>query len=206
MRHNTNRACQICGKPFCGSVDMHYCPECARLKKLDTVVRVRTCQDCGVEFYGGPRAKRCLDCVYKARQEASRRHKSTGTIRHLGSIDKCAVCGAPYVVVSGRQKYCSDACQRVGVLEWQREHKKGYAKASGQDIKKQERRDAQKKICVYCLRPFTSDTSTNVCSDYCREEHKKMLQCIADINNGHKRDLKRYEDKRREYRETIIDK
>lgn len=203
MINRTKRACQVCGKPFYGSTDCHYCPECARVKKLDTVVKIRTCQDCGVEFYGGPRAKRCPDCAYKAQQETSRRHKKSGTKRPLWSVDKCAICGKEYVVVSGRQKYCSDACQRKGVLAWQKEHKRGYSKASGQDVKKMERRKQAGKICVYCLRAFTSNTSTNTCSDYCRKEQAKITQCVADINRGYNRNCDKYITMRNEYRDRV---
>lgn len=201
--NRTKRACQVCGKPFYGSTDCHYCPSCARAKKLDTVVRIRTCKDCGIEFFGGPRAKRCPNCAYKAQQETSRRHKKSGAKRPLGSIDKCTVCGKEYTVVSGRQKYCSKECQRKGVLEWQREHKKGYYKASGQNIKKTERRRQSQKICVYCLRPFVSDTPTNICSDYCRREQKKLNQCIADINRGYKRNYNKYITMRNQYRDRV---
>lgn len=201
--NRTKRACKVCGRPFCGSTDCYYCPDCAKIKKSDTVVRIRICQDCGIEFYGGPRARRCMNCAHKAQRETSRRHKKLGTKRLLGSVDKCLVCGAEYTVVSGRQKYCSDDCQRVALLAWQREHKKGYDKWSGQDAKKQERREDAKKICVYCLRVFATHTSSNFCSDYCRNEQKKLLQCIADINRGYNRDLKKYEDKRNKYREQI---
>lgn len=205
MRNNrTKRACQVCGEPFYGSGDCHYCPTCARIKKSDRVVKIRTCQDCGVEFYGGPRARRCPDCAYKAQQETNRKHKKTGTKRPLGSTDKCVICGKEYTVVSGRQKYCSDACQHIGVLEWQREHRREYNKSSGQDEKKRERREAQEKICVYCLRPFKSSSPTNLCSDYCREEQRKLNQCIADINRGYARDLKRYEAARDACREEIL--
>lgn len=203
MRHKTKRACQVCGKPFYGGQDCIYCPACARVKKSDTVVKIRTCQDCGVEFYGGPRARRCPDCAYKAKQETSRQHKKIGANRPLGSIDKCVICDKEYIVVSGRQKYCSDACQRKGVLEWQRGHKRGYNKASGQDIKKMERRKQSQKICVYCLRAFTSNTSTNLCSDYCRREQAKIRQCIADINRGYNRDYDRYIDMRNQYRDKV---
>ena len=192
----TKRACQVCGKPFYG-------PECAKAKKIDTVVKIRICADCGMEFFGGPRARRCPDCAYKAAQETSRRHKKTGTARPLGSLDKCAVCGKEYTVKSGRQKYCSDACQREGVLAWQREHKKGYNKVSGQDIKKMERRKEAQKVCAYCLRAFATDSPTPYCSDYCRKEQAKIYQCIADLNRGYKRDLKGYEDRQREYREKV---
>lgn len=202
MHHNrTTRACQVCGKPFYGSTDCYYCPACARVKKLDTVVKIRTCHDCGVEFYGGPRARRCPDCAHKAQQETNRQHKRSGAKRPLGSVDRCAICGAEYTVVSGRQKYCSDSCQRKGVLAWQKEHKRGYSKSSGQDIKKQERRKQAQKICVYCLQTFASDKPSNTCSSYCRKEQEKITQCIADINRGHNRNLKKYEEKREKYRE-----
>lgn len=203
MAQRTVRACQVCGNPFYGSPDCNYCPSCARAKKLDTVVKIRICQDCGVEFFGGPRAKRCPNCARKAQQEVNRRCKKSGTKRPLGSVDKCVICGKEYTVVSGRQKYCSDVCQRKGVLEWQREYKRGYNKASGQDVKKQERRKQAQKICVYCLRSFTSSTSTNVCSDYCRKEQAKLTQCIADIKRGYKRNYDGYINKRNKYRKAV---
>lgn len=196
----TQKVCQVCGKPFYGGTDCYYCPACARDKKLDTVVRIRTCQDCGVEFYGGPRARRCPACAYKAQQETNRRYHKNGSKRSLGSIDKCTVCGKEYIVTSGRQKYCSDECQRKGVLEWQRIHKKGYHQSSGQDIKKIQRRAQTQKICIYCLKPFVSDIPSNLCSDYCRTEQKKLIQCMSDIKRGYNRDLKKYEDKRENYR------
>lgn len=203
MERRTNRACQVCGKPFYGSSDCFYCLECAEKKKSDAVMRIRTCQDCGIEFFGGPRAKRCPECAYLASKEDWKRHKKSGTARPIGSVDKCVICGSEYIVNSGRQKYCSDKCQRIGVLEWQREHKRGYGKASGQDEKRKERREAKKKICVYCMRSFYSDRPTNTCSDYCRSEQRKLLQCIKDINRGQKRDLQKYERKREEYRARV---
>lgn len=194
--HRTKKTCQLCGRSFFGGSDCYYCPECAKIKKSDTVIRIRVCQDCNTEFFGGPRAMRCPDCAYMAKVH----YKRKPTARPIGSIDKCIICGKEYTVISGRQKYCSDACQREGVLEWQRRHKKGYHKLSGQDARKQERRKHTQKICVYCLRPFTSDTSTNLCSDYCRAEQKKLLQCVADIKRGYKRNLQKYEDERTRYR------
>ncbi len=203
MKHKTQKSCQVCGKPFYGSQDCFYCPECAREKKIESVVKIRVCQECGVEFFGGPRARRCPDCAYKAKLETSRQHKRRGARRPLGSIDKCLWCGAEYTVICGRQKYCSDKCQREAVLAWQREHKKGYNKASGQDIKHRTRRKQPKKICVYCGRTFTSDKPTNLCSEYCRKEQRKITQCIADINRGKKRNMQTYIDKREKYRNEI---
>lgn len=203
MKNKLKRVCQVCGKPFYGSTDFNYCPECAKLKRSDTVVKIRACKDCGIEFFGGPRAKRCPACAYLAQLETKRRYNQRGTIRPIGSIDNCVICGKEYVVNSSRQKYCSDVCQRKGVLEWQREHKRGYNKASGQDIKKQERRRQSQKICVYCLRAFISDRPTNLCSDYCRKEQAKMQQCLFWLNKGRNRNYDKYIDKRNKYREDI---
>lgn len=199
--HRTKRACQVCDKPFYGSKDYHYCPACARERKLDTVVRIRICQDCGDEFFGGPRARRCPDCAATARRETDRDYRQEGAKRPLGSIDRCVFCGKEYIVTSGRQKYCSPGCQRKGLLAWQREHKRGYYKNSDQAAKKQARREAQEKICIYCLRKFKSDKPTNLCSDYCRSEHRRLQQCIADIKRGHNRDIKKYENRQKQYRE-----
>lgn len=197
----TVRACQICGRPFRGGSGCHYCPGCAREKKLDTVVRIRTCQDCGAEFSGGPRARRCPECARRACQKTWRQYRKTGPARPLGSTDHCVICGAPYTVRSGRQMYCSVSCQRKGVLAWQREHKRGYGRTSGQDAKKAERRRKSAKICVYCLRPFSGNGSSNLCSPYCRTERGKLLQCIADVKRGKRRNLEKYEKRMEEYRE-----
>lgn len=195
------KVCQVCGKSFYGSQDRFYCPTCAKEKKMDAVIKTRICQDCGTEFSGGPRAKRCPSCAEKARYETNKRHRVKGTNRPMGSIDKCQWCGQEYTVASGRQKYCSEKCQRLAVLAWQRDHKKGYNKSSGQEAKKQHRRDDAKRICIYCGQAFSSKTSTNLCSDYCRSEHKKILQCVADINRGRNRDLQKYLKKQEEFRE-----
>ena len=196
------RSCQVCGNPFYGAKDRFYCPECAKGRKSDTAIRIRTCQDCGIKFPGGPRARRCPDCAYKARRESERKHRKNGTCRPLGSIDKCTICGEEYTVTSGRQQYCP-SCRREGVLAWQREHKRGYDKESGQAAKKMERRSQARKICVYCMREFVGDKPTNVCSEYCRTEHKKINACMADVKRGNKIDLKKYEDKRDRYREEV---
>lgn len=154
MPHRTIRACQMCGRPFYGNTDCHYCPECVKFRKSNAVVRIRTCQDCGIGFQGGPRARRCPDCAYKAQQQTSRMHKKNGAKRPLGSIDACVVCGQEYIVSSGRQKYCSPECQRKGVLAWQKEHKKDYEKNLGKMSKRQNAGNAAKKYACTAYRNF----------------------------------------------------
>ena len=202
MIHRTVRVCQVCGKEFHGHPDNHYCQDCAKSKKLDTVLRIRICQDCDAKFLGGPRASRCQNCAEKAAKENAKRFRQKGAARPLGSIDKCTICGEDYIVTAGRQKYCSK-CQRIGILQWQREHKKDYHKNPDIVAKKQERRNQQEKVCIYCLRSFKANSPSSLCSDYCRKEQKKLVQCIADIKRGYNRDLKKYEEKRDKYREEV---
>lgn len=199
----TQRACKQCGKIFYGDVDSLYCPECAKVARKSNVIRDRVCIDCGATFQGGPRARRCPGCRHSAKMEASKRIRRRGTIRPLGSVDVCPVCGQEYIVNSGRQKYCSDACQRVAVLAWQRERKKEYNKAPEVARSKREHREERRKVCEYCQRPFWSASPTNYCTDYCRDQQAKISQCKSDISRGRKRDLQKYLDSRDEYREKI---
>lgn len=104
----------------------------------EDVMRERTCIDCGKTFPGGPRARMCPECAEKRRKEYHQQYKKMKPVRHLGDIDTCQMCGKEYVVKGGKQKYC-DNCKEKALLEWQREQKKGYNKASGQDVKKKER-------------------------------------------------------------------
>ena len=195
----TKRACIKCGKLFYGGTDKTYCNECSKAIKSN-VIRTRTCKLCGVEFLGGPRAFYCPECRKIRQKEATARaRKRGGAARPIGSADKCEWCGAEYIVNSGRQKYCSDKCQHEAVLEWQRKHKKGYNKASGQDIKKAERRKEKKKICVYCGHVFSSNTATNTCSDYCHEKNKQIKEYQADIKRGKNVNIGRLLNERKEY-------
>ncbi len=55
---------------------------------------------------------------------------------------------------------------------------------------------------------YTSDTSTNVCSDCCQVEQNKLNQCIDDINRGYNRNYDKYISKRNdtEKRKVQIEK
>ncbi|MCI5679656.1 MAG: hypothetical protein MR278_06755 [Bacteroidales bacterium] len=198
----TPKVCQKCGKPFQRSKDANYCEDCAKEIKRNSVVRIRVCQDCGVEFYGGPRAKRCSECAKIAIKITSKNRKSVPN-RKIGSIDTCKLCGAEYVVNSGRQKYCSDECARIAVLQWQREHKSGYAKSSGQYEKRRELQRNQKKVCIYCGRVFSGRESSNTCSEYCHNKNKQIIQYQTYIRKGYNRRVDRLLEERESYRKQV---
>lgn len=70
----------------------------------------RICRTCGKSFKGGPRAWYCPDCREERQKEREAKYRRGEPKRHLGSIDKCLICGKEYTVESGLQKYCPD-CQ-----------------------------------------------------------------------------------------------
>ena len=92
------------------------------------------------------------------------------------------------------------------MLEWQRERKKEYNKTPEMERARAERRAERKKVCAYCLREFWTSTSSNVCSEYCREQHRRLKQCEADVRRGYDRSLEEYLEKRKAYRENVKDK
>lgn len=197
-----SRGCPVCGKMFYGRGDARLCPECAKTSRVQSVIRERTCIDCGVAFPGGPRAKRCPECRRIAAYENQKRFKRTGSRRPLGSTDRCQLCGKEYTVESGRQKYCR-SCQRDGLLQWQREHKKEYNKKPEQVKSKKQFRKERQKVCEYCLRVFWSNVSSNYCSDYCREQQKHIQYCKYDIARGRNRNMQTLIDTREKYREKV---
>lgn len=202
MKNRTKKACLDCGRTFLGSEDKLYCDECAK-KRRSNVIRIRICKQCGKEFEGGPRAFYCPDCRIIRKREAEKRHRKNGTARPIGSIAKCEWCGAEYTVNSGKQKYCSEECQRKAVLEWQRIHKKGYNIESGQYDKKAEKRKNKIKVCVYCGRKFQSNKSTNLCSDYCKKKQHQLNIRIADDRRGRKANVNKLLEERERYRKQI---
>ena len=195
------RICSKCGKVFQGGTDSILCPTCKEIEAKN-FIRERVCIDCVHVFDGGPRARRCPDCRIIARREALARHRKSGTLRAIGSIDTCSKCGKKYVVKSARQKYCSDACSRVSVLEWQRDHKKATRNPEKANAAHTLSSSKRQKVCKYCLEPFWSNKSSDLCSEYCRKNQERINQCESDIRRGRKRNLNKYLDERERYRAT----
>lgn len=204
-KHKTLRACMSCGKPFYGAKDYFYCPTCAEDRKINKPALTKTCRDCGIKFVGYSNEGRCPRCVEAASQESYRRYLDKGTQRPLGSTDKCVLCGKEYAVKSGRQKYCSEKCRRKVSIPKQREYQRIYIRTSERAAELKQRRKQVTKICVYCLRPFkiNNGSSTNVCSDYCRAEHKKIKQYESDVKRGVRNNYIGQLEKREQYREEV---
>lgn len=70
---------------------------------------LKICKSCGVEFEGGPRAIYCPSCREKrkkAQAKQARDRVKAGTTRKIGQEYPCEICGAPYILNSGLQRFC----------------------------------------------------------------------------------------------------
>lgn len=117
--------CRICGKPYKGENNgSTVCSDCVAAARK-TTIRFRVCRECGQTFPGGPRAWYCPECRAKRKKEQKHRYQTAGPVRPIGSTDTCVVCGKPYTVDSGRQKYCPD-CAEAAVKAVVRPRKRKY--------------------------------------------------------------------------------
>lgn len=141
---------------------------------MSSVVRQRTCRQCGAVFPGGPRAWYCPACREERRREANRRYKAKGANRPLGSTDYCIVCGAPYTVAGGRQKYCPkcapDAIRAIHNAQsraWNAENATPEYRRALRD------KAVSPRNCVICGAEFRPRNSSVTCSPQCSKELKK---------------------------------
>ena len=146
-------------------------------------IRTRTCRNktCRAEFQGGPRAWYCPECRQERRREQSRQCKArrrAGMVRELGSEDVCEICGGPYIVQGGNQRYCPDCapCAVAEVdaaqgLEWYEAHKDAINPA------RNAARRLDAKVCPDCGAQIPA--KRRYC-DTCRDARKKQSQRAAD--------------------------
>lgn len=167
------RICKYCGLEYDGDPGGSACPACVA-KIRSTSVRPRTCVDCGARFDGGPSALRCPVCRAERKRELDRRRRKQGTARPLGTTDLCQVCGQPYVVTGGLQKYCP-ACAETAIrdkdraksLQWNRDN-------TTPELRREERqKQTAALICVVCGKPFVPDSRSRTCSPECSSQLAK---------------------------------
>ena len=171
------RICIKCKKIFDGKNYATLCPICATESKKSTY-RIRTCLNCGYEFVGAPITKYCPDCMAERKKEQakeSRKRAKLGTIRKLGSIDICSVCGNEYIVNGPKQKYCKDCAEeaykevdRIQGREWAANNM-NYAQRNA------DRQSAIAPIvCVVCGKEFYPHTAQITCSPECAKKNNAI--------------------------------
>lgn len=163
------RICKYCEAEYSGAPGSTACPECVK-KLRSTTIRDRICRTCGATFPGGPRAWYCPDCRAARKKEAERRHKRCGAVRKIGSADICTVCGKPYTVASGLQKYCPD-CAPDAVMAIDRAQSRAWA---AENLNPQQRREERQActaplLCAVCRKPFFPNDASLTCSKACQD-------------------------------------
>lgn len=195
------RVCALCGKEYEGIGDTRYCPECTAEQRKN-VMRIRICKDCGREFIGAPKAGRCADCARIARNETMKRYKHNKNRKSIGSEGICEICGATFIRNAPIQKYCSPECARIGLLEYQRNRKKGERKEPDNEIQKNAR-SQRRKVCVYCGKQFWVKTAAQTCSAYCKKKHQMLRKCQNELNAKQKK-LNKLQAERDDYRKQVV--
>lgn len=171
-----NRVCRRCGKEYEGSHGSSLCRVCVEAQRHKSNLKKRTCQTCGSEFPGGPRAYYCPACRAERRKEADRRCKerrAAGKTRAIGSEDLCEICGEPYAVASGLQRYCdSCATERRNAAALARYH----SDPDAVEIRRERRSAGNPTIpCVVCGRSFEKSGCWITCSRECSRIHADAL-------------------------------
>lgn len=150
------------------------------------MITSKICSVCGISFKGGPRAKYCTACREDKKKESQHKHRRMGTMRELGSIDKCTVCGKEYVVKSSNQRYCEECSKPAVAKVRQYQSLKWYKDNSERVNEKRKDRCSGAKNCIICGKEFASRTKANTCSHECWKINKNNIW----RENYHKRKSK----------------
>lgn len=166
------RKCRICGKLLLSDDKKTLCPDCVAAQKKENV-RTCTCRECRSEFLGGPRAIYCPRCraerQAKQAAECAKRRKA-GKAREIGSTDLCLICGEPYIINGGLQKYCK-ACAKEAIKANDRKRGLEYYYEVGANSRRKDLREqsAPQKYCLFCGKEFVQKGAKRYCSEDCRK-------------------------------------
>lgn len=188
------RICRKCQTEYQGDPGSTLCPACVKEQKK-TTIRTRSCRACGAKFSGGPRAWYCPECRRERKQQQGRENynrKIAGKCRSIGSEDLCTLCGEPYVVASGLQRYCPK-CAPQAYAEADRRQALEYYAVHGDPDKRREQRKAQSAelMCVVCGKPYIPADASKTCSPECSAELTRRNTAQWE---------KTHRDQRRQYR------
>lgn len=187
------RICKYCGKRYDGDPGGSCCTACAAEQRR-TTLRERICTICGAKFQGGPAARYCPDCRIERRREASREFKqrrAMGNVRRIGSTSLCEICGKPFTVTGGLQRYCPDCAPEAIRAKDNAKSREWAAVHTTPEQRRAERQAASAPIpCAACGKLFVPTDSSLACSPACAVAlHKQQL---AHWESDHSEERKRY--------------
>lgn len=189
------RICRQCATQYEGDPGSTLCPACVKLNK-QTTIRERICRGCGITFPGGPRAWYCPDCRIERRRAQSREYHRRGAIRPIGSEDLCPICGKPYTVAAGTQRYCPD-CAPAAVREIDRAQSRKWQEENVTPAQRMTLRKAQagELVCRICGQAFVPRDASQTCSRRCssdlaRQSKRRWEQEHRMERNAYRRNLR----------------
>lgn len=170
------RICRQCQTGYEGDPGSTLCPDCVKANR-QTTIRDRICRECGRSFPGGPRAWYCPGCRAERRRAQSRegkRREAAGAARKLGSTDLCTICGKPYTVTGGLQRYCP-TCAPDAVREIDRvQARTWYADNADPTQRYADRKQATApRYCMICGKPYAPKSNARTCSPECRAAYRR---------------------------------
>lgn len=192
------RICRTCKVEYEGAPGSTLCPACVKAQKSTTIC-TRVCRTCSAEFPGGPRAWYCPDCREQRKKKQTldyHRCKAAGKTRPIGSEDICIICGKPYIVNSGRQRYCPE-CAPGAWAEADRQQGRAWYAANADPDARRELRQAHtaKLLCVVCGKSYIPIDASKTCSKACSTELARRN--AANWESVHKSQRNAYRRERR---------
>lgn len=174
---------------------------------MPDVYHDKPCIDCGKNVRMHIKSKRCKECQEAANRRndaAHKRAKAKGHTRQIGANDLCTVCGKPYIINSGMQKYCpscapsaTKAADSQATLAWI------YAAYESDPGKREARNKGRRsnwaerpRQCVVCGDQFIPPTPRRkTCGEDCQVEYHRQQQRESDK----KRNKARYQVRKEEF-------
>lgn len=195
MAEENGRVCAVCGKALTGR-QKRYCGEECRMKAASIwalenykpvrgkqgLYREQICINCGKPYYGHIKQKRCNTCREEHKRHLLQEYKrmeKLGKTRKIGSTDTCEMCGKPYIVMSGMQRYCKK-CAPIAVAENIRSKaRERTAKYYKDETHREEKAESRRlkvfdiKSCDICGLVFVPHGNQEYCSKKCSDEALK---------------------------------
>lgn len=143
------------------------------------------CIDCGKLIYRPIKCIRCEACQLAINHERHKEHQRTKPARPLGSTDICTICGKPYIVESGLQKYCPD-CRETATRASIARKKNAYMAEKRKDpeaaaqMREAKQAALSPSLCATCGKPFISKFGSIYCCEACRKEGKRKYYQTYD--------------------------
>lgn len=138
----------------------------------------KTCVTCKLDFKGGPASCYCPSCRADRMKQAKIDYlirKRLGSVRQIGSDDKCVQCSETYTINSGMQRFC-EKCQPLHTLEHDRKTALPFYHTNKDQINpiRNERRKKGNRNCDWCGKEYpTRSGDPKTCGD---PECKRLLK------------------------------